>query len=346
MVWKRWLMIVMVGLLVSGAGLVEAAEEDLRDELRQAQEEIKQLRMEVAELKKSSVWQYQGELKKLVGEVPAAAKEQAQSGLILPAGFRIQPYGYFKLDMSYDDSAVQGDGGDYIIWVKQENDMTRADDAFSVTARQTRLGARVYAPNIGDLEVMGRVEIGFYNPEFAAENKSTPMLRHAYGQVTGKDWSLLFGQTSDIISPLVPATLNYSVGWFGGNIGYRNPQLRFTKWWSCPDEAQVKIETALSRQIRQDADGLGIDDGQDTGLPSVLARLSYAMPWAGKKKCEAGVSGHYGKEEIDWDEDTPAGSKSPGDDDEVHSWSLNADLVVPLTDTLEIKGEAFWGENI
>ena len=96
---------------------------------------------------------------------------------------------------------------------------------------------KVFAPDIGDLKVMGRFEFDFYNPVTTGtnENKSTPQMRHAYGQVTGTDWSLLFGQTSDLISPLFPNTLNYTVGWFGGNMGYRHPQLRVTKWWDCPE---------------------------------------------------------------------------------------------------------------
>ncbi|MBN1766711.1 MAG: hypothetical protein JW860_15760 [Sedimentisphaerales bacterium] len=329
-----WICLVMV---VSLTLPLYAGEDDLRAELNQALEEIQQLRVELNELKQNSSWQYQQELTKMVDEMPAAAKDEGESGLIMPAGWKIQPYGYFKFDLNYDDSA--SNAGDYLIWVEPENSTTRSDGRISTTARQTRLGAKVFAPDIGDMKVMGRVEIDFYNPEVNVENKSTPQMRHAYGQISGADWSLLFGQTSDIISPLVPNTLNYTVGWFGGNIGYRHPQLQFSKWWTCPEtEMQMKVETAVSRQIRQDADGFGVDDGHDTDTPTVLARLSCATPMAGKKLI-FGVSGHYGTEEADWDH--------VGDDEsDLHTWSVNGDLVVPLCDTLEFKGEMFWGENI
>jgi len=313
-----------------------AADESMQTQLQQAQQEIRQLRADLNELKNKNAWQYRNELQGEFRKVPAAANDTVGGVLILHPGWSIKPYGYFKFDMSYDDSAAVGNGGDYIIWVSSENDQTRADDKLSFTARESRFGMKVFAPNIGDIKVMGRVEIGFYNPEFDVENKGTPMLRHAYGEITGSDFSILFGQTSDIISPLVPNTINYTVGWFGGNVGYRHPQLRFTKWFDGADDSRVKIQTALSRQIRQDSGVTGVDDGQDTSVPSVLGRVSYSAP-CGNKRMEVGVSGHLGKEEIDWD--------AAGDDDEVHTFSLNADVTVPVGDKVELKGEFFWAEN-
>jgi len=337
---KRWFILLGMALAVLSANTLLAADniEDIRTELNKAREEIQQLRSELDELKNQSTWKYQAELNQALKSAPAAAKEEAGGVLKLPAGWSIQPYGYFKFDMSYDDSAVNGAGGDYIISVKPENNTTRGDDAFSITVRQTRLGTKIFAPNIGDLKVMGRVEIDFYNPVTDArnENKSTPQMRHAYGELTGNDWSVIFGQTSDVVSPLNPSTLNYTVGWFGGNTGYRHPQLRFTKWWACANDSQFKVETALSRDINSNKGSGVIDDGQDTGVPTVLGRLSYALPLAGRKMV-AGVSGHYGQEEIDWAE--------VGDDDNVNTWSVNADLVVPVSEKVELKGEVFWAEN-
>ncbi|MBN1846127.1 MAG: hypothetical protein JW810_10625 [Sedimentisphaerales bacterium] len=341
----RWQAVFLAAVLgFCAAAIAAEADDDLRAELEEAKQQIRQLRQELSQLKADTSWQYQQALQQELRKVPPAA--QASGGTLkLPAGWSIEPYGYLKFDMSYDDSAVVGDNGDYVLWVQPENQTTRADDRTSFTARQSRLGARIYAPDIEDVKVMGLVEVDFYNSEFAAENKGTPMMRHAYGQLTGSDWSLLFGQTSDVLSPLVPSTIAYTVGWFGGNVGYRHPQLRLTKWWTPAKDHTFKVEGAVSRQIRQDADGLGVDDGQDSSSPTAQARASYALPWAGRS-LQAGISGHYGKEEIDWDENQPvAALKTAGDDDEVHTWSVNADLLIPLCSTLEVKGEFFLAEN-
>ena len=334
----RALLAVTVLIMLVGTG-VQASDEDIRAELKLAQAEIAQLHQEMAELKESSVWQYQAELKEAMKNMPVAGKDEAKGVLDLPAGWSIKPYGYFKFDMSYDDSSVNGADGDYVVHVRPENSVTRSDDKFSATARQTRLGMKVFAPNIGDVKVMGRVEFDFYNPLTADvnENKSTPQMRHAYGELIGKDWSFIFGQTTDIISPLCPNTLNYTVGWFGGNVGYRHPQLSFAKWWDCPNGNRFKIETAISRETGNDNGAVLVDDGQDNGdFPTLLSRVSCELPMSGKKLV-AGVSGHYGKEEVDWD--------YVGDDEDVHTWSLNADLTVPVCKTVELKGEFFWAEN-
>ena len=81
-------------------------------------------------------------------------------------------------------------------------------------------------------------------------------MRHAYLKL---DWpksrfNIIAGQTSDVISPLYPQTVNYSVGWWTGNIGYRRPQLRFTKAMRINKDVDLKLEGAFARTIgRNDA---------------------------------------------------------------------------------------------
>ncbi len=337
---KKPVSFVLVGLLICSLWAMSSAatanDNNVQAQLRQAQQQIKQLQNDLASLKKQAAWQYKAQLQQAIKNAPAPAKDATGGQLLLPAGWKIQPYGFFKFDMAYDGSSVNN--GDYALWANQENRRTRADDKWSFTARQSQFGLKVFAPNIGDLKVMGRVEVDFFNSQLAKENQSTPMLRHAYATVTGDSWSLLFGQTWDVISPLNPDTLNYSVGWCQGNIGYRAPQIRFTKWWDCQDKSRFKAEVALTRQIGQDADGFGVDDGQDTSYPTVEGRLSYSTPFVADKRMEIGISGHVGKEEIDWD--------YPGDDDEVRTWSINTDLTLPICEVLAFKGEAFVGSNL
>ena len=75
------------------------------------------------------------------------------------------------------------------------------------------------------------------------------------------------------------------------------------------------MKRLLSREINDDNGFTGVDDGQDNGTPTVLARVSCSKPH-GNKNCEAGLSGHFGKEEVDWDEE---GLGTAGDDDSVHT---------------------------
>ena len=121
--------------------------------------------------------------------------------------------------------------------------------------RNTRLGFDVGGPRIaclGDAVGGGKVEIDFQNNALnvtSGENKSTIMLRHAYFDVKNDDFRLLVGQTWDVISPLNPGMLLYSVGWDGGNIGYRRAQFRGERFLNFSDTSLVTAQLAIAPQV-------------------------------------------------------------------------------------------------
>ena len=327
--WKVLGVLGLVALMALANGAL-AADNSLRTELSQAQKEIAELRAELAEMRDNSAWQYQQQLADAMGPAPRAAAAGGGQ-IILPAGWSIKPYGYIKADAIYDDSAhpTQNLCG----WALPENQVTRGDDQFTVTARQTRLGAVITAPNIGDAKVRGVIETDFYGPDNGNDNSAALRIRRAFGEVKGPDWMLLFGQEWEIMSPLFPDTLNFMYGALSGNMGFRYPQIRLDKWWILENEGKLIGQVALQREMPQDLDGFGVEDGRDSGLGTALARVGYHQG-----KFQAGFSGHFGHEEVDWDH--------LGDDDDLHTWSINADLRVPLWQALQVQGEVYLGENL
>ncbi len=267
-------------------------------------------------------------------KILAMVQQDMQDKKPVWSGLDIQVYGYIKLDASYDTSRTTT--GNFIKWV--DSDTTRQNDnEFNMTANQTRLGFKITGPDDGELKTSGRVEIDF--EEGGAENKARIMMRHAYMKL---DWpkerfSIIAGQTSDVISPLNPYTLNYSVLWWNGNIGYRRPQIRFTKSYAVNQDLDLKFEAALARTIgRSDDDFPGSESGEDSGMPGFQGRVSATFPLLDYKPTTLGVSGHWAKEEL---EDSP-------NEKNFDSWSLNLDLTQPINDWLTIKGECFTGENL
>jgi hypothetical protein len=218
------------------------------------------------------------------------------------------------------------------------------DDEFNLTASQTRLGLRVSGPASQTFKSSGLVEFDFYGSA-AAENKAGIQMRHAYLVL---DWpasrfSILAGQTSDIISPLVPNTLNYTVLWDAGNIGYRRPQIRLTQGIPLGEKASLKLEGGAARTIgRADASGIAgnvnSDSGEDAGAPTGQARVSLTFPFFGPKPTTVGVSGHYGKEEYDTD--------NTGKNVDFDSQSINLDVTQPVFPWLVVLGELFQGQNL
>lgn len=241
----------------------------------------------------------------------------------------IQLYGYIKADASYDSSRTTT--GNFVVWADNESSNNN-DNEFNMTANQTRLGMLITGPQEDDIKTSGRVEIDFYGSG-ADENKAKIQMRHAYLKL---DWpenrlSIIAGQTSDVISPLNPYTLNYTVLWDVGNIGYRHPQIRLTKAFAATKDIDMKIEGALSRTIG-DTELLGLKAGEDSGFPTFQGRLSATFPFSGHKPTTIGFSGHWAEEEYD--------SK------DTDSWSINLDVTQPINKWLTIKGELFNGENL
>ena len=269
----------------------------------------------------------------VVGCVAAAAEDKA------PA-YTFKFSGYFKGDFVYDQTRVNS--GNYALYVTAPDNLTAPDnDVSSVTARESRFGLD-FAWMEDEFQTDARFEFDFYGLGVSPlnltsqENKAAPMLRHAYAQITKGRWSLLAGQTSDIISPLVPKTVNYTVCWDQGNIGYRRPQFRVSTWATLLDHGKVSAAAGIFRTLGGDLDGDKIDDGADAGVPTVEGRLALSAKTREKGTMELGVSGHYGTEEY----------QSAGETKKIESWSGNVDLRFTPCDRWELTGEFFVGENL
>jgi hypothetical protein len=271
--------------------------------------------------------------------VESSAEKTVKEAAKTPAvsKFQFEPYGYIKLDASYDDSRTNY--GNFVLYVPGES-ANKNDDEFNMTARQTRFGMNIAAPNSDDWTAQGRIEIDFYGDGSSRhENKAEPMLRHAFLKMSKEGLRIIAGQTSDVISPLNPYTLNYTVGWAGGNIGYRRPQLGITYDYSLDNGNRLVTAVSIARAsglVNEDLDLDGENDGEDAGIPSVQARVALATKRFTEKESVFGVSGHYGREEMDWDTIKR----------ELDSWSVNLDFDIPFTDQISLKGEAFVGRNL
>lgn len=312
-------------LVIAASGVSHAASSrNMTKENTELQQKVDKLERELKEIKKSIMQQPDG--------TTTLVPKPVWSNL------DIQLYGYLKLDAAYDTSRINN--GNYAKWVESESTNDN-DDQFNMTANETRLGMRINGPDNGRMKTSGRVEVDFYGG--GDENKSRMMMRHAYFKL---DWpesrfNIIAGQTSDVISPLVPSTLNYSVCWWTGNIGYRRPQIRFTKEMSIKENIDLKLEGAFARTIGRDdavAAPAGTESGEDAGSPSLQGRASLRLPLLSEKQATIGISGHWGKEEYD--------IATTGRNTDFKTWSLNMDFSQPVNDKLAIKAEIFTGENL
>ena len=240
------------------------------------------------------------------------------------AGVTTTFYGYIKLDASYD-SAMTNDGN-YVYYVAEGEE----DDEFNMTAKQTRLGIKLDGGGSDAVAVSGVIEFDFYGG--GGENKPNPMLRKAYMEFKTSAIDILAGQTSDVISPIVPTTLNYIVLWKSGDIGYRRPQIRLTKAVEVSDNAKIKLQASLNRSMGHDAGG-----GETVGMPSFQGRVSVGTKLM-DNYMELGVSGLMGREEATSVADTTTY--------ELDQSVVAVDVSLPLGDMVTFKGQYFTGKNL
>ena len=287
--------------------------------------------------------------------------EPAAKGVF--SSIQIEIGGRFKADMSWDDSRTSP--GNYVLWVNREvagpkavaeaGAVSRNDDEFNLTANETRLWLNLKGPVLGGVSTAGRLEVDFFGAG-AAENKSHLMLRRAYIDFGWDEYDLrvLAGQHSDVISPLVPTTINYSVGWDIGNIGYRRPQFSVTKKFALGEAfggpCGLELAGALTRTIGENYSLTGsthTESGEDSGFPTSQARIGLTFPGIDRKPVTAGVSAHYGKEQYDGSSIAPS--------DLAHrrtfeSFSFNVDVRVPVYFSpwldFTVSGEYFYGRNL
>jgi outer membrane murein-binding lipoprotein Lpp len=319
----RRVSIAIVMTMMLAHGVAFAQQEDLEKENQDLRNRVERLEADLAEVKSR------------MAEDAKADADQAKTSV--HSKYSIQLYGFIKVDAAYMTSRAN-DAGNYARWVESEA-LNENDDQFNLTARESRFGLYFTGPDLAFLKTSARLEVDWYGG--GTENKSVPMLRHVYFQLDWPEgaWTFLAGQTSDLFSPLVPYGLNYSVGWWIGNIGFRRPQIRLTKAFDLGSDYHFRIQVAASRTIGHEWPYASSQDtGKDAGFPTVQNRYELAFPLFGGQQTVVGLSGHWGEEEYDRDEG--------GDAVNATSWSANLDLLVPILSWLSFKGELWTGENL
>ncbi len=246
----------------------------------------------------------------------------------------IEMYGALRLDAAYDDSAVtDGGGGSYVKWVNSEADNS-SDDQYTMTARRTRFGFKIAGPQENGIRTSGKLEMDFSGAN-DSETSNHIRLRQAYMNMDWleKDFSILAGQSWDIVSPLNPPTIDAGVLWWSGNIGMRRPQIRLTQNYPLGADKKMTLQGAITRNMGRATSYGAKESGEDDGRPQFQGRIGYAS-----KTSTVGFSGHWGQEEYD--------TSASGTSKDFDSWSLNLDMTHKFSKSLTLKGEMFYGDNL
>ena len=252
------------------------------------------------------------------------------------------PYGILWGNAVY--ASERTNPGSYTLWVNSASTQGEAESI--VDGRNTRLGADVLGPRVpmlGDAQIGGKVEFDFQGAFAGTENKGAVLLRHAYVELKNDDYRLLAGQTWDIISPLCPSTLMYSVNWDAGNIGYRRAQFRGERYYALSDSFLVTVQGSIDQNVFSDS--ITNVTGYPSDWPIVEGRIGVTL---GQRTCPdalpitLGVSSHVGQQEFD----LMKGSAVAERGQLRNTWSLNGDIRIPISCRFGFQGEFFTGEDL
>ncbi len=244
-------------------------------------------------------------------------------------------YGFARMDAMWVNGNANTIGGNAIYRWSNPDNVGSDNSQFGITARNSRIGFDIVGPKTDTLSSSAKFEMDFYG--LGSETSNAPRMRHAYVKLDMPEnqFSILAGQTWDVMAPVLPPTVDFSVLWWQGNIGMRRPQVRLTQGISINDNTSLKLEGAIARNIGSLNNYNGIDSGTAQGAPSFQGRASITTPIFNGLKSTMGVSGHYGKEEYD----------TTVTKDKFDSWTMAFDMTVPITSSTKVTGEMYSGSN-
>ena len=254
-------------------------------------------------------------------------------------GTKVQFYGFARFDASYDTGQIYP--GNIALWA-QPKIGGKGDAEWNLTAGATRLGLNLSGPDTESMKLTGNIEFDFLGG--GAENSMNPRMRHGYLKAywPASDFSIIAGQTWDLISSLIPFVDDPAIMWDAGNIGARHPQICFAKGLSAGEKGRIELAAAASRTIGEKNSTPSIittDPGKDAAMPTIQGRIAYSVPLlVSSQPATLAFSGHYGQEE--WDSDTQGTHKT------LDSWSCNLELTMPICPKMTVAGEYFTGSNL
>jgi hypothetical protein len=253
------------------------------------------------------------------------------------ADWSIQPYGYARVDAIEDSTQSFEDGIQPNLIARVGT--YRGDHRRTIfTARDSRLGLFIGAPNFGSIKSSAQIELDFYGlvPTDARRHDSIvfgPLrVRHAFLKLETPAIDVIAGQYYDLFGwngSFYPAT----VGYLGvpAQIYHRNPQLRLEKKIHA-GQLEVTVAAAAVRPGQRDS---GIPDGQG-GLKLAYGGWSgAAMPGFGLPSLSpisVGVSGLYRRFEV------PEFRSEPGSASvKTSGYGVAVNLLLPIVPVKKIE---------
>jgi hypothetical protein len=281
-----------------------------------------------------------------------AAPDEEEKGVKI-GGARISFYGLLRLDAHYTDSAMNDPRAP--MWAMSTGNLSlvqgmnrvekNKNPTFVMHPRLSRFGLdAVSKPPVANMKLTGKLEFDFFAGE--SESRALPRLRHVFGMLAWGHWSLLFGQTTDVISPLIPSVNAEAIMWNVGNLGDRQPQLQLARRQPIGSRLALRVQLAAGQEgtrTNQDLDGDRVLDGDVAVQPQLQARGALEIKHWMDEPIVLGGWTVYGKQRLVLLSSLPV---AVSDRTDFQTFAIGADVSIPFSKYLKVQGEAWQGKNL
>jgi hypothetical protein len=269
--------------------------------------------------------------------MPPAASAQTTPQAAAPAADRwFNPYTILVVNANLNSGALLP--GSFSVFALPEGSQ-RDREQFNISPANSLFGADFKFPDIERTKVGAKVDLTLRGSSpLNNQNTFEPLFLNAYLDLSYESTRFVFGQAQDVISPLVPTTLNmYPTSYTPGSLGFFRPQVRIESRLGIAEETHLVLQGALAQAIQT----FQISDeaaATQSGWPDVQARAALAAGAAdalGRRKFELGAWGHFGERSL---------SLVSGDVQFNNTYSFGVDGRVQVLPRTVVQGEYFTGQ--
>ncbi len=202
------------------------------------------------------------------------------------------------------------------------------------TLRQTQLGFSMAGPKIGDFRLSADVDFDFFGgvgTDYKSNVLGALRMRTASARLNGFQTSFAIGLMTPMISPLNPTSLAavyYPALGDSGNLWQWRPQMIMERRASVNKSVDLILQGGLLMPFGESVDGRALK-----GRLGYESRIAFAHGSDSQRRMEIGVGGYFYPQDF-------------GFRRRVNSYAATSDWLIPLTNRLELSGEAFYGQSI
>jgi hypothetical protein len=265
----------------------------------------------------------------------AQIKEHAQTKVESDSRFRVRLFGMILANTYFNtnDSSLN----DVPLVVPPPTAGIRKNN-FGATLRQTRIGLAMEGPRLsqglGEARLSAEAEFDFWG---GTSGRVDGDVLGSFRLITASarlDWektSLVIGQRPPLVSPLNPTSI--AAVWFppltgAGNLWQWRPQITAEHRLRMNDSSQIIIQGGVMMPFGESLQGMTIEGG-----PGYESRIGYRRSLDSDQRLELGFGGYFHRRPFPFDR-------------HVNSYAITGDWMIPLSNRLELSGEAYFGRAI